>query len=81
MLAGAALVLEVLYHLGKGIKSIVHEGKLSSAIFFTEQDIRNAWIELQHLYFLTDQKPLYGKYRLEQKVTYWFVFFSLEVML
>lgn len=80
LFASAALILEVLYHLGKAIRSLVQR-KLSSAIFFTEQDIRDAWTEIRRLFFLTDQKPLYGKYRLDQKVTYWFVFFSLGAML
>ena len=35
---------------------------------------------LAYLLFLQRDKPAFGKYNFEQKVTYWVVFFSIAVM-
>ncbi|OGO27895.1 MAG: hypothetical protein A2136_03830 [Chloroflexi bacterium RBG_16_54_11] len=78
----AALVLTalVLYHLGKAIYLIARR-KLPGEILFSMQDIKDAWNMLLYLVFIKKQKPAFGKYNFEQKVTYWFLFFSIGIMI
>jgi cytochrome b subunit of formate dehydrogenase len=38
------------------------------------KDVQDAWHMLQYLLFIKKDKPKYGKYNFEQKVTYWFIF-------
>lgn len=73
------LILEVLYHLGKGIALLVRR-KLPGDIFPTWKDFRDAWKMVKYLLFLSKDKPSYGKYNFEQKVTYWFLFFGIGIM-
>ena len=47
----------------------------------TIQDIKDAWNMLLYLIYIKKQKPAFGKYNFEQKVTYWFLFFSIGIML
>jgi formate dehydrogenase gamma subunit len=77
-----ALVLTalVLYHLIKAIYQITRR-KLSGDMLPTLQDIKDAWSMLLYLIYIKKQKPAFGKYNFEQKVTYWFLFFSLGIML
>lgn len=77
----AALVLaaEALYHIGKAIVLMARR-KLPADIFPTWQDVRDAFQMLKYLLFLSDEKPLFGKYNFEQKVTYWFLFFGIGIM-
>ena len=53
---------------------------MSAEMFPNMQDIRDAWHMLQYLLFLRKDKPAFGKYNFEQKVTYWFLFFGLALM-
>jgi formate dehydrogenase gamma subunit len=78
----AALVLTalVLFHLGKAIYLITRR-KLPGDMLPTLQDVKDAWNMLLYLLFIRKQKPAYGKYNFEQKVTYWFLFFAIGIML
>ncbi len=78
----AALLLTalVLYHLGKIIVSIVRR-KLPGDMLPALQDVKDAWNTLLYLLFIKKQKPAYGKYNFEQKVTYWFMFIAIGIML
>lgn len=78
----AALVLTalVLYHLVKAIVQISRR-RLPGDILPTLQDIKDAWNMLLYLVFIKKQKPGFGKYNFEQKVTYWFLFFSIAIMI
>lgn len=77
-----ALVLSalVLYHLGKAIYLITRR-KLPGDMLPTLQDIKDAWSMLLYLIYIKKQKPAFGKYNFEQKVTYWFLFFSIGIMI
>lgn len=77
-----ALVLTalVLYHLGKAIYLILRR-KLPGDMLPTLQDLKDAWNTALYLIYLKKQKPVFGKYNFEQKVTYWFLFFSIAIML
>jgi formate dehydrogenase gamma subunit len=77
-----ALVLTalVLYHMGKAIYLITRR-KLPGDMLPIFQDIKDAWNMLLYLIFIKKQKPAFGKYNFEQKVTYWFLFFSIGIML
>ena len=77
-----ALVLTalVLYHLGKACYLIFRK-KLPGDMLLTLQDIKDAWNMLLYLVYIKKQKPKFGKYNFEQKVTYWFLFFSIGIMM
>lgn len=77
----AALVLTalILYHLIKAIYLMARR-KLPGDILPTLQDVKDAWNMLLYLIFIRKQKPAFGKYNFEQKVTYWFLFFSIAIM-
>lgn len=77
-----ALVLTalILYHLGKAIYQMARR-KLSGDMFPTLQDIKDAWNMLLYLIYIKKQKPAFGKYNFEQKVTYWFLFFAIGIMM
>jgi formate dehydrogenase gamma subunit len=78
----AALLLTALalYHLGKAISQIFQR-KLPGDMLPTLQDIKDAWNMFLYLIFIKKQKPAFGKYNFEQKVTYWFLFFSIAIMI
>jgi formate dehydrogenase subunit gamma len=78
----AALLLTalVLYHLGKAIYLIARR-RLSGDMLPTIQDVKDAWNMLLYLVFIKKQKPSFGKFNFEQKVTYWFLFFSIGIMM
>lgn len=78
-IAAIVLILEVLYHLVRGIVLLVQR-RLSAEIFPTWQDVRDAWQMTKYLLFLTRKKPAYGKYNFEQKFTYWFLFIAIAIM-
>jgi len=73
------LILEVVYHLGRGIY-LLAKRRLPGDIFPTWQDVRDAWQMLKYLTFLADNKPKFGKYNFEQKFTYWFLFLAIGIM-
>jgi formate dehydrogenase subunit gamma len=78
-IAAYVLILEVLFHLGNAIVLMARR-KLPGDIFPTFQDLRDAWQMIRYLLFLRKDKPAFGKYNFEQKVTYWFLFFSIGIM-
>jgi formate dehydrogenase subunit gamma len=78
-IAAIVLVLEVLFHLGNAIV-LMFRRKLPGNILPTFQDVRDAWHMILYLLFLLKEKPSFGKYNFEQKVTYWFIFFSIGIM-
>ncbi len=78
-IAAVVLILEVLYHLGKAIYQMARR-RLPADIFVTWQDFRDAGQMLAYLLFLRKQKPVFGKYNFEQKVTYWFIFIGIGIM-
>jgi len=78
-IASIVLTLEVLFHLGNAIVLLTRR-KLPGHIFPTLQDIRDAGQMLRYLLFLRKEKPSFGKYNFEQKVTYWFLFISIGIM-
>jgi formate dehydrogenase gamma subunit len=77
-----ALVLSalVIYHLGKACYLIIRR-KLPGDMLPTLLDIKDAWNMLLYLIYVKKQKPAFGKYNFEQKVTYWFLFFSIGIMI
>jgi formate dehydrogenase gamma subunit len=78
-IAALVLTLELLYHLGRAIVLLVRR-KLPGDMLPTWQDVLDAWQMLQYLLFLRKDKPRFGKYNFEQKVTYWFLFFGFGIM-
>jgi len=73
------LALEILFHLGNAV-ILMARRKLPGHILPTFQDVRDAGQMLRYLLFLRKTKPSFGKYNFEQKVTYWFLFFSIGIM-
>ncbi len=73
------LTLEVLYHAGKAIVLLARR-RLPGEMLPTWQDVRDAWQMVKYLLFLSKEKPAFGKYNFEQKVTYWFLFFGIGIM-
>ena len=78
-IAAIILALEVLYHIVRIIVLLVRR-KLPGDLLPTWQDVRDAGQMLQYLLFMRKDKPKFGRYNFEQKVTYWFVFFSIALM-
>jgi formate dehydrogenase gamma subunit len=78
-IAALVLTLEVFYHLGLAIYLMARR-RLPAAIFPTWQDVLDTGGMLRYLLFLSKKKPAFGKYNFEQKLTYWFVFFSVGIM-
>lgn len=78
-IAAAVLILEVIYHLGCAISLMVRRN-LPGDIFPTWKDFKDAWQMVKYLLFLSKEKPVFGKYNFEQKVTYWFLFFGIGIM-
>jgi formate dehydrogenase subunit gamma len=77
--AAVALTLILLVHVTRGIVLMAGR-RLSTAIFPTWQDVRDAGRMLTYLIFLRREKPRFGKFNFEQKFTYWFVLFGLVIM-
>lgn len=78
-IAAIVLTLEVLFHLGKAIY-LLAKRRLPGDLLPTGQDVRDAGQMMQYLLFLRKDKPRFGRYNFEQKVTYWFVFFAVGIM-
>jgi formate dehydrogenase gamma subunit len=78
-IAAVILALEALYHLGRGIYLLASR-KMSADMFPNMQDVYDAWHMVQYLLFMRKDKPAFGKYNFEQKVTYWFLFFGFAMM-
>jgi formate dehydrogenase subunit gamma len=79
-IAAAVLIIEVLYHLGHAIVQLFRR-RLSANMFPTWQDVIDAGQMIQYLLFIRKEKPKFGKYNFEQKVTYWVVFFGFLLMI
>lgn len=79
-IAAIILVIEALYHLGRAIY-LMSRRKLPADMLPNWQDVIDAGHMLQYLLFIRKEKPKFGKYNFEQKVTYWFVFFGFGMMI
>jgi formate dehydrogenase gamma subunit len=79
-IAAIVLILEVIYHLGKAIYRMARRN-MPDDMFVSWQDFRDAGKMLAYLFFLRKDKPAYGKYSFEEKVTYWFIFIGVGIML
>ena len=78
-IAAIVLTIEAIYHIGRAIYLMARR-KMSADMFPNMQDIHDAWHMLQYLLFLRKDKPAFGRYNFEQKVTYWFLFFNFVIM-
>ena len=78
-IAAIVLGLEIIYHLGR-ILFLMSRRSLPGDLLPTMQDVRDAWHMIQYLLFIRRDKPKFGRYNFEQKVTYWFVFFGIAIM-
>jgi formate dehydrogenase gamma subunit len=78
-IAAIVLALEAIYHLGR-IVYLMGKRRLPGDLLPTWQDVRDAGHMLQYLLFLRSDKPKFGRYNFEQKVTYWIVFFGILIM-
>ncbi len=78
-IAAVVLILLVIYHLGNAIYLITLR-KLSGEMLVTWQDVRDAGQMIAYLLFLRQDKPAYGKYSFEEKVTYWFIFVGTGIL-
>lgn len=79
-IAAILLIALAIYHVGNAILQIARR-KLSGEMLVTWQDFRDAGKMLAYLLFLRKDQPKFGKYNFEQKVTYWFIFFAVAIML
>lgn len=77
--AAIVMTIEVLYHLGRAIYLITRR-KLPGDIFPVWQDVLDAGQMLRYLLFMRKDKPKFGRYNFEQKVTYWVIFFGILIM-
>jgi formate dehydrogenase gamma subunit len=78
--AAIVLMAAVLYHLIKGLVLLVRR-KLPGDVFPEWKDVKDTWMMLKYLVFLSKEKPAFGKYNFEQKITYWFLFFGIGIMI
>ena len=78
-IAAIVLALEAIYHLGR-IIYLMAKRRLPGDLLPTWQDVVDAGHMLQYLLFLRSDKPKFGRYNFEQKVTYWFIFFGFLIM-
>ena len=78
-LAAILLTAEVIYHLGRAIYLLIRR-RLPGEMLPTWQDVLDAWQMLKYLLFISKKKPPFGKYNIEQKVTYWFLFVGIGIM-
>ncbi len=77
-LAGLVLILNSALHLRHGLVRMLRR-QLSAEIFLSGEDIYSG-IEYFRSIRFKGERPSSGKYRLEQKVTYWFFFFSIAIL-
>lgn len=78
-IAAVVLAVEAVYHLGM-IIYLMAKRRLPGDLLPTWQDVRDAGHMIQYLLFLRSDKPKFGRYNFEQKVTYWFIFFGILIM-
>jgi formate dehydrogenase gamma subunit len=77
--AAVVLILESVYHLAVVI-TLLARRQLNPGMFVIRQDLRDAAQMLKYLLFLSNKKPAFGKYNFEQKITYWFLFFGIGIL-
>lgn len=78
-IAAIILALEAIYHIGRAIYLLARR-KLPGDMLPVWQDVVDAGHMLQYLLFIRKDKPKFGKYNFEQKVTYWVLFFGFALM-
>jgi formate dehydrogenase gamma subunit len=78
-IAAIVLAIQALYHVGKIIVQIARR-RLPGDMLISTDDLRHAFQMLKYLLFLSKEKPAYGKYNFEQKITYWFLFAGIAIM-
>ena len=78
--AAVVLILESVYHLAVGLRLLARR-QLTPGMFIVRQDLRDARQMLKYLLFLSGKKPAFGKYNFEQKITYWFLFFGIGLLI
>jgi formate dehydrogenase gamma subunit len=78
--AAAVLILESVYHLAVGLRLLARR-QLTPGMFVVRQDLHDAGQMLKYLLFLGNKKPAFGKYNFEQKITYWFLFFGIGILI
>jgi formate dehydrogenase gamma subunit len=78
--AAVVLILESIYHLAVGLRLLARR-QLTPGMFVVGQDLRDARQMLKYLLFLGNKKPAFGKYNFEQKITYWFLFFGIGILI
>jgi formate dehydrogenase gamma subunit len=77
--AAILLTAEVIYHLGRAVYLMARR-RLPGDMLPDLQDVRDAGQMVKYLLFLSNKKPKYGKYNFEQKITYWFLFFGIGIL-
>lgn len=78
-IAAVLLTVLVVYHIWRAL-ALMSRRRLPGNMLPVMQDIRDAFHMGRYLLFLTNLKPKFGKYNFEQKFTYWFLFFSIGIM-
>lgn len=79
-IAAIILILLVIYHIGKAIILMVKRN-LPGDMLVNWQDVKDSWNMFRYLIFIAKRPPAFGKYNFEQKITYWFIFFGVAIML
>lgn len=69
----------VIYHLSVIIVQVARRS-LPGDMLPTWTDVQDAWHMLLHLLYIKKDKPKFGKYNFEQKVTYWFIFVAIGIL-
>jgi len=77
--AAILLGILVIYHLGVIIFQISRRS-LPGDMLPIWRDVQDAWHMLLHLLYIKKDKPKFGKYNFEQKVTYWFIFVAIGIL-
>jgi len=78
-MAAILLTFLVLYHLFRAIY-LLSRRRLPGDMLPSLQDVWDAFQMGRYLLFLSERKPKFAKYNFEQKFTYWFLFFSIGIM-
>jgi formate dehydrogenase gamma subunit len=79
-IAAIVLIAEAIYHVGLAIVLMIRK-KLTGDMLISLQDIKDAIHMLAYLVFIRKEPPKFGRYSFEQKVTYWFIFFAVGIMI
>ena len=79
-IAAIILILLVIYHIGKAIV-LLAKRNLPGDMLVNWQDVKDSWNMLRYILFIAKRPPAFGKYNFEQKITYWFIFFGIAIML